>query len=94
MKNLLLILLLFVANLSYSQTVITDTLNQCQGDTITSTESYKQLGFEDFNSGNGFDFATSEEIDSMISVDSLGNMTTNNELFIFIFELNKLFNYA
>ena len=52
------------------------------GDTITSTESYKQLGFEDFNSGNGFDFATSEEIDSMISVDSSGNMVTNNELFI------------
>ena len=37
MKNLLLILLLFVANLSYSQTVITDTLNQCQGDIDTLT---------------------------------------------------------
>ena len=34
MKNLLLTLLLFVANLSYSQTVITDTLN-CQGDIDT-----------------------------------------------------------
>jgi hypothetical protein len=64
-----------------SATFSLDLLNG-QGDTITSTESYKQLGFEDFNSGNGFDFATSEEIDSMISVDSLGNMTTNNELFI------------
>jgi len=53
-----------------------------QGDTITSTESYKQLGFESFNGGNGFDFATSEEIDSIISVDSLGNITTNNQLFI------------
>jgi hypothetical protein len=34
MKNLLLTLLLFVANLSYSQSVITDTLN-CQGDIDT-----------------------------------------------------------
>ena len=36
MKNLLLTLLLFVVNLSYSQSVITDTLN-CQGDTTTLT---------------------------------------------------------
>lgn len=36
MKNLLLTLLLFVANLSYSQSVITDTLN-CYGDTTTLT---------------------------------------------------------
>lgn len=34
MKNLLLTLLLFVANLSYSQSVITDTLN-CQGNIDT-----------------------------------------------------------
>ena len=44
MKNLLLILLLFVANLSYSQTVITDTLNQCQGDTITLTYTFPSTG--------------------------------------------------
>jgi len=37
MKNLFLTLLLFVASLSYSQTVITDTLYQCQDDTITLT---------------------------------------------------------
>ena len=36
MKNLLLTLLLFVANLSYSQNFITDTLN-CIGDTTTLT---------------------------------------------------------
>ena len=37
MKNLLLTLLLFMSGLTYSQTVITDTINQCQGDTITLT---------------------------------------------------------
>ena len=37
MKNLLLTLLLFMSGLAYSQTVITDTINQCQGDTITLT---------------------------------------------------------
>jgi hypothetical protein len=44
MKNLLLTLLLFVANLSYSQTVITDTLNQCQGDTVTLTYTFPSTG--------------------------------------------------
>ena len=37
MKNLLLTLLLFMSGLAYSQTVITATINQCQGDTITLT---------------------------------------------------------
>lgn len=37
MKKLFLLLLLFVANFSYSQTIITDTLNQCQDDIDTLT---------------------------------------------------------
>lgn len=37
MKKLLLILSLFTASLSYSQTILIDTLNQCQGDTVTLT---------------------------------------------------------
>ena len=44
MKNLLLILSLFVANLSYSQTVITDTLNQCQNDIDTLTYTFPSTG--------------------------------------------------
>lgn len=44
MKNLLLTLLLFVANLSYSQAVITDTLYQCQGDTTTLTCVFPSTG--------------------------------------------------
>ena len=44
MKNLLLTLLLFMSGLAYSQTVITDTINQCQGDTITLTYTYPSTG--------------------------------------------------
>ena len=44
MKNLLLTLLLFMSGLTYSQTLITDTINQCQGDTITLTYTYPSTG--------------------------------------------------
>ena len=44
MKNLLLILSLFLTSLVYSQTVITDTLNQCQGDTVTLTMTFPSTG--------------------------------------------------
>lgn len=44
MKNLLLILSLFLTSLVYSQTVITDTLNQCQGDTVTLTYTFPSTG--------------------------------------------------
>jgi len=50
---------------------------------ITSlSQSYKQLGFEGFNGGNGFDFATTEEIDSLFTIDGEGNVTSNYNLFI------------
>ena len=44
MKKLLLTLLLFTTSLVYSQTIITDTLNQCQGDTITLTYTFPSTG--------------------------------------------------
>jgi len=44
MKNLLLTLLLFMSGLTYSQTLITDTINQCQGDTITLTYTFPSTG--------------------------------------------------
>lgn len=44
MKNLLLILSLFAASVSYSQTIIIDTLNQCQGDTVTLTMTVPSTG--------------------------------------------------
>lgn len=44
MKKLLLTLLLFTTSLAYSQTVITDTLNQCQDDTVTLTYTFPSTG--------------------------------------------------
>jgi hypothetical protein len=44
MKNLLLTLSLFLTSLVYSQTIITDTINQCQGDTTTLTYTFPSTG--------------------------------------------------
>jgi hypothetical protein len=49
---------------------------------IITNDSYNQLGFETFNNGNGLTFASTSEIDSMIEVDSVGNITINNELYM------------
>jgi hypothetical protein len=49
---------------------------------IDLDESYNQLGFESFNSGNGLDFATTGEIDSLFTIDNEGTVVSNYNLFI------------